>query len=63
VRKMGGGHHAPPTEGLDGIVRKYLPQDYQVGYLSICNQADFVTVDRLCWVLWDFIPLFICLES
>jgi hypothetical protein len=30
VRKMGGGHHAPPTEGLDGIVRKYLPQDYQV---------------------------------
>ena len=30
-RKMGGGGHAPPPEGgLDGIVRKYLPENHHV---------------------------------
>lgn len=30
-RKMGGGHHAPPPEGgLDGLVRKYLPENHHV---------------------------------
>ena len=30
-RKMGGGGHAPPPQGgLDGLVRKYLPENHQV---------------------------------
>ena len=30
-RKMAGGGHAPPPEGgLDGIVRKYLPENHHV---------------------------------
>eukprot|EP01040_Poterioochromonas_malhamensis_P010056 gene10056-10930_t len=30
-RFMGGGHHhAPPQGGLDGVVRKYLPEDQHV---------------------------------
>lgn len=30
VRQMSGGHHASPQGGLDGLVRKYLPEDHHV---------------------------------
>jgi hypothetical protein len=32
VRQMSGHHHAAPQGGLDGIVRKYLKEDYQVSF-------------------------------
>jgi hypothetical protein len=31
----GGHHHAPPQGGLDGAVRKYLPEDYHVSFFII----------------------------
>eukprot|EP00600_Ochromonadales_sp_CCMP1393_P010399 CAMPEP_0174953904 /NCGR_PEP_ID=MMETSP0004_2-20121128/123_1 /TAXON_ID=420556 /ORGANISM="Ochromonas sp., Strain CCMP1393" /LENGTH=94 /DNA_ID=CAMNT_0016201649 /DNA_START=137 /DNA_END=421 /DNA_ORIENTATION=- len=29
-RRMGGGHAPPPQDGLDGMVRKFLPEDHHV---------------------------------
>ena len=71
VRNMGGGHHhAPPQGGLDGVVRKYLPEDYQVIFLIqsriIFEMINYLTVfskSRLSWELWDFTLPFISFLS
>lgn len=34
VRRMGGHHHEHPKDGLDGFIRKYLPEDQHVSFLG-----------------------------
>ena len=43
-RKMGGGSHAPPPEGgLDGLVRKYLPENHHVWiYYSLIHSLSLI---------------------
>lgn len=66
-RSMGGGHHhAPPKDGLDGMVRKYLPEDQHVSFLSF--RIHSLTISRLYLASWASILLFIycrslCLEA
>jgi len=60
-RKMGGGHAPPPEGGLDGIVRKYLPENHHVmrdiiHYLVVLLLISF---HRLLWELLGYTLVYI----
>jgi hypothetical protein len=45
VRKMGGGHHAPPpSDGIDGAVRKYLKEDEHVTHFPLKFNSFFFNI-------------------
>lgn len=65
-RKMGGGHHAPPPEGgLDGLVRKYLPENHHVWiYYTFIHSLSLIHAliysFRLPWELSVCTLVYIC---
>ena len=46
-RKMGGGHSGPPPEGIDAVVRKYLPGNHHIAMAIIGGYFSLYLVSKL----------------
>ncbi len=58
-RNMSGHHEAPPAEGLDGFVRKYLPHDNQV--IVNFSRFSYLFDGLLQWSAFSFDLICICI--